>query len=183
MEEGAGRKVGSRFFRRTPQKQASAVRCPNLDGARPCKRVWQIRFVVSPCGGFESDATKTPAAESATGGILKAESPLDPSAPTRVLPVPSRLFRVVVVRLSPVTRRRKSQTFSFSRMSGAALARAMSWRENAETATAGLLTRSVRDAFPTLESVARECRGHPLRPAEQEHTAAGTVRDSHPIPI
>ena len=56
--------------------------------------------------------------------------------------------------------------------------------EQSSIATAGLLTRSVCDAFPTRKSVARECRTRSLpRRGKQEQTAAGPVRDSHPIPI
>lgn len=133
---------------------------------------------------------KTPAAESATGGILSAESPSNPSPPcAEPLPDRNAPFREAVVRLSPVTRRRKIPK-CFHRAEGrAALARTLPRRENEErssTATAGLLTHSVRDAFPTRKSVAkRESRTFAPPSGAGTYSSgncSGFSPDSHLIP-
>ena len=46
--------------------------------------------------------------------------------------------------------------------------------------TAGLLTYPVYCAFPTMKSVAKECNKHTVA---KGLTAAGTVPDSHRIPV
>ena len=167
------------------KKAESGRQCPNLDGALPTN-VLANTFPFSLHEGriFRNEKSgRGIRCRSIVSSKVSSSRPVhspETLASRSILLLPrSRL------RLSPVTRRRKFPTISSSRAQSSLLElprREM--EEQSSIATAGLLTHSVCDAFPTRKSVARECRTRSLpRKGKQEHTAAGTVRDSHPIPI
>ena len=172
---------------------------------------WQIRFrSLSTRAGYSE--TKNPAAEFAAGVSYRRKSlrPAPVHSP-ETLPVRFCCCREVVCDFRPLPAGANSQPFrQAERNRVCSNCRGEKWKKNStisssraqpsllelprremeeqsSIATAGLLTRSVCDAFPTRKSVARECRTRSLpRRGKQEHTAAGTCSgftpDSHLIP-
>ena len=189
------------------KKAESARQCPNLDGALPTN-VLANTFPFSLHEGRIFRNEKSGRGIRCRSIVSSKVSSSRPVHSPETLPVRFCCCREVVCDFRPLPAGANSQPFRQAERNRVySNCRGEKWKKNStisssraqpsllemprremeeqsSIATAGLLTRSVCDAFPTRKSVARECRTRSLpRKGKQEHTAAGTVRDSHPIPI
>lgn len=143
----------------TIRKEESARQCPNLDGALPTNVLANTFQLYAAILRYKKIRLRNSQPEYRT-----TESPANPfRASAGALPVRSFSYREGVSDLRPLPAGAKFRT-----------------------ATAGLLTRSVCDAFPTQKSVARECRIRSLRlggaGTYSSGNCSGFAPDSHLIP-
>lgn len=167
----------------TIRKEESARQCPNLDGALPTNVLANTFQLYAAILRYKKIRLRNSQPEYRT-----TESPANPfRASAGALPVRSFSYREGVSDLRPLPAGAKFRPISLSRAQSSLLElprREM--EEQSSTATAGLLTRSVCDAFPTQKSVARECRIRSLRlggaGTYSSGNCSGFAPDSHLIP-